>query len=757
LRSLIFLGFFTALFIVSRTVLAGEFIGSDSCMSCHQDEYQLWQGSHHDLAMQLPTADTVLGNFDNQSFTYNGITSRFYQRDGKYLVETDGEDGKLQEFEVAYVFGVDPLQQYLLPLTRGRLQALSIAWDARPATAGGQRWYHLYPDESIDSNDPLHWTGPYQNWNTRCAECHSTDLQKNYDASTRSFDTHYAEIDVGCEACHGPAEKHLELAQSNTLAGTAKGGFDTALKQRGDWAFSAEGSIASRQQPLQSRAQIDSCGRCHSRRGTLGDYHYGADLLDTHRLSLPQSPLYHHDGQILDEVYVYGSFVQSRMHQAGVVCSNCHEPHSLKLRAPNNGVCAQCHKTAVYDTADHHRHAQDSSGALCANCHMPETTYMGVDPRRDHSMRIPRPDLSEQLATPNACNQCHTDKDANWASAALGKWGVTPKDSFGPLGQLFQRAAFGDNQTTPLLAEIASDDNRPLIWRATAMETLGQMGGRDALQTATQLLYSDEPQLRVSTIRAIEFLPLHQRYQLLQALFDDPVTSVRMEIASSLAAVPLDQIPAPQAKQLQALFDEYLSTLQLHADMPSIQMQIGLFVGSRGDAVAAEAAYREALYLNRQLIGGYLNLADLLRALGREEEARSLLLEALQQAPSSPDVLHSLGLLETRTGNAEKALQYLGAAAEQETTGGRHRYVYAIALHDLGQPRQAISQLQELYRLAPDNQEVLLALANYSAEAGQMDRALYYAEALVRIAPRNQGYQQLYNRLASPPAPLRPQ
>ncbi len=538
----------------------------------------------------------MLGNFDNASFSYNGITTRFFRKGDKFMVNTDGEDGKLQDFEVAYVFGVDPLQQYLLPLSRGRLQALSIAWDARPAAEGGQRWYHLYPDEKIDYKDPLHWTGTYQNWNTSCAECHSTDLQKNYQAQSRSFDTKFAELDVGCEACHGPGEQHLALAKQGKLKDATNGGFPTALAQRGQWAFPAGAHIARRTEPLQSNAQIDSCGRCHSRRGTLGNYHYGAELLDTHRLALPQSPLYYPDGQIRDEVYEYGSFVQSKMHQAGVVCSNCHEPHSLQLRAPGNGVCAQCHEAAHYDTTQHHHHKDGSTGAQCANCHMPQTTYMGVDVRHDHSMRIPRPDLSMVMDTPNACNKCHQDKDASWALEALRQWGVQFRDTGNHPARAFQRIAQGDNRVVPQLAQIASDNNTAPIWRATAMEALGQVGGRDALQTVTQLLYDDDPLLRVSTVRALDFMPLQQRLQLLDHLIDDPVTAVRTEVAASLAGVPLDQVAPEQAAKLRALFDEYVSILQQDADMPGVQLQLGIFYITRGDEKAAEAAYREALH-----------------------------------------------------------------------------------------------------------------------------------------------------------------
>ncbi|HEY7775552.1 MAG TPA: cytochrome c3 family protein, partial [Kineobactrum sp.] len=465
---------------------ANTFTGAESCAGCHTEQHQLWQGSHHDLAMQEPNADTVLGDFNGASFTRRNITSTF-RRDGeRFIVRTAGEDGTLQDFTVRYVFGVYPLQQYLLPLSRGRLQAFDVAWDSRAAADGGQRWYHLNPEEVTDHTDPLHWTGPYMNWNLSCAECHSTDLQKRYDPVTRSYDTRFAEIDVACESCHGPGEQHIRLATEGLLgtgrdSGLGKimnSGLETQLAQRGEWAFNGSEPIARRRQELNNNAQIDNCARCHSRRGTLGDYHYGKPLLDTHRLALPENPLYYHDGQIRDEVYVYGSFVQSKMHQAGVVCSNCHEPHSLQLRAEGNGVCAQCHQASVYDQPEHHHHAAESSGALCANCHMPETTYMTVDPRRDHSMRIPRPDLSVTTGVPNACNQCHDGQDADWALAAVRGWGIEFKDTASHPARALQQLAAGNRQVIPRLEQLANDNSAAPIMRATALEALGRAGAQ---------------------------------------------------------------------------------------------------------------------------------------------------------------------------------------------------------------------------------------------------------------------------------------
>ncbi len=742
----------TLLFLLALTAgtswAENGFIGAESCRNCHSEAYDAWRGSHHDLAMQVPSPETVLGDFDNSTFEYNGVTSTFFQREGNYFVRTDGENGELQEFPVRYVFGVYPLQQYLLPLDRGRLQALSIAWDSRPAEEGGQRWFHLYPDQSVDFKDPLHWTGPYQNWNTRCAECHSTQLEKNYNADTRSFDTRYSEVNVSCEACHGPAEKHRELAFSGKLATATNRGFVTALAQRGNWHFPTDADIAQRSKPLSDNAQIDACGRCHSRRGTLGEYHHGKHLSDTHRLALPQWPLYYHDGQIRDEDYVYGSFVQSKMHRAGVVCSNCHEPHSLQLRAEGNGVCAQCHQPARYDSPTHHHHQADSGGAQCVDCHMPETTYMEVDPRRDHSLRIPRPDLSLTLpGTPNACNQCHSDQDANWALKALRDWGVSFSDSSSHPARAFAAAASGDSRAYPRLAELANDPAAAPIWRATAMAALGNHPSQETMTLAASMLQSSDPLLRTSAINSLDWMPAARRYVMLRPFITDDNTSVRLATAEALADVPLDQLPPEAAQQLVGLFGEYQQIAREHADMPGSLLQLGIFLGQRGDLPGAERAYREALQLNPQLLAARLNLADLLRQQQRDNEAREQLLEALAMAPDNGNALHALGLLEIRGANRDKALDYLARAASVETVGTRHRYVYAVALHDMGQPEAAITQLKSVLKIAPRNPELLVALANYSTETGDTEAATSYARQLLQLEPNNPAFRQLLQQI----------
>ena len=382
--------------------VSAQFVGGAACATCHADEAALWRDSHHDLALQAASPATVLGNFDDAEFVYANTTTSFFSRGDERWVETDGPDGSLQEFRVTHAIGIEPLQQYLVELPDGRYQTLSIAWDTRPAESGGQRWFHLYPDEQIDSDDPLHWTGTYQSWNTTCAECHSTDLRKNYDSSGNRFDTTFASIDVDCEACHGPGSIH---ASDPTVPPPA------ATSVARAWVFRDGASIASLADDAPRSNEIEVCAQCHSRRSQLTDDYEPQDaFLDGFRPTLLDAGLYHADGQILDEVYVYGSFLQSAMASAGVTCSDCHEPHSTALRASGNDVCARCHLTSTFDTPQHHHHAANSPGSQCVSCHMRAETYMGVDPRRDHSFRVPRPDLSTRLQSPNACNDCHASR-----------------------------------------------------------------------------------------------------------------------------------------------------------------------------------------------------------------------------------------------------------------------------------------------------------------------------------------------------------
>ena len=455
-----------------------SFVGSAKCAGCHPKETEAYRASDHARAMEPATDQTVLGSFNEARITHRGVTSTFFRRDGKFLVRTDGPDGKLGEFEITYTFGVDPLQQYLIPFPGGRLQALGLAWDTRPRAQGGQRWFHLYPQEALRPPTPLHWTGREQTWNFQCAECHSTDLRKRYDLATNTYATAWAELTVSCEECHGPGSAHVAWAEARPAGAPPAPGSATGLvvhPGRGDGAWTIKDSqrgIAEWTGTARSSAEVDVCARCHARRRPIVDPHpYGQPFLDTHVPALLEPHLYHADGQILGEVYEWGSFVQSRMQRAGVTCADCHEPHRTTLRAPGNAVCAQCHLPAKFDTSAHHHHRPEAEGARCVSCHMPARTYMVVDPRRDHSFPVPRPDLSVALGTPNACTGCHANRTASWAAARVAGWGGAARGT-ADFARTLEAARRGLPVAGPALAALATDRTQAGIVRATALAHL---------------------------------------------------------------------------------------------------------------------------------------------------------------------------------------------------------------------------------------------------------------------------------------------
>lgn len=199
----------------------GGYAPAEGCKGCHAEQAKDWSQSDHTWALRDATLQNVLGDFRNVRFVDAGSETRFFRKAGKFLVNTEGADGKAQDFEIRYTFGHYPLQQYLVAFPGGKLQALTVAWDSRPKAQGGQRWFSLYPGQRFKPGDSLHWTGRYQNWNAMCADCHSTNLQKHYDDRTDTFASTWHEQTVGCQGCHGPAQAHVEWAGKYPPSATA--------------------------------------------------------------------------------------------------------------------------------------------------------------------------------------------------------------------------------------------------------------------------------------------------------------------------------------------------------------------------------------------------------------------------------------------------------------------------------------------------------------------------------------------------------
>jgi len=665
---------------------AVTFVGSDACSGCHETEYQAWRESQHAVAMQVATEDTVLGDFSGVRLRHQGVTSEFFRRDGKFMVRTDGPDGQLADFEVRNTFGVYPLQQYLVELPGGHVQALGIAWDARPKDQGGQRWFHLYPNERIDYGDELHWTRRQQNWNFMCADCHSTDVKKNYDPTASTYATTFSEISVGCEACHGPGSRHVDLAQRAAGGPMPKSGLTVELDERraASWTIDPATGNAKRSRPRTTARELDVCAQCHARRGQFSDdYRPGDPFQDYYRPALLTAGLYYPDGQQRDEVYKWGSFLSSRMYAQGVTCSDCHEAHGGRVRAQGNAVCAQCHSAARYDTPSHHFHETGTPGAACASCHMPTATYMVVDPRHDHSFRIPRPDLSDRLGVPNACNACHTDRDAAWSAAEIRQRYPDPKPGFQGFAEAFAAADQGDPSSDIALVQVTANLDESAIARASALERLAAIPGENAINAAEAALDDPDPLVRRAAVAVFDVLPPLQRRATIP-LLSDPVRSVRMQAARTLAPLADDAFDATALSAFRSAADEYVQAERFNADRPEHRTNLGGFYAERGETAPAEAEYRAALKLDDRFAPAWTNLADLMRQSGRETDAEATLREGIAKIPDSAALHHALGLSLVRQQRRDEALEELERAVELEPTNRRFRYVYDVARREIG-------------------------------------------------------------------------
>ena len=725
------------------------YVDDAACAGCHQAEFEAWSGSHHDLAMQEATADTVLGDFDDATFTHFGITSRFFRRDGRFFVNTEGPDGRLADFELAYTFGVEPLQQYLAPFPGGALQSLTIAWDRERGV-----WMHLYPDEPVPPDDPLHWTGRYQRWNVMCAECHSTHVRANYDVESDTYRTVWAEMDVGCQACHGPGAVHVDWAR------------DAPVPEREPAPAPAPGAPETPGAPAygllvdfaagRAGMEVRSCAGCHSRRQRISEFdRHARPFLDDFLPARLTDGLYYPDGQIQDEVYVWGSFVQSRMHEAGVRCSDCHDSHRLSLRAEGDGVCLQCHRdTPVerfpglapkrYDTPAHHFHEPDSTGARCVGCHMPARTYMQVDARRDHGFRIPRPDLSVSLGTPNACTGCHDQQPAAWAAEQAAEWWGGRSDQY--FAGALAAARDGRLEAEESLIAVAGDEALPAIVRATAVEAL-RLYGPEASRAIVSAATDADPLVRAAAAGGLDRLAPRRRVAALAPLLEDPIRAVRIEAARGLTGVPRAELTNAERAALEKARAELIEAQAAVADQPGAHLNLGVLAAGEGREEDAEGAYRTALRLDPFFLPARFNLATLLNRLGRNAEAEVVLRNGIDRLPEDGELHYSLGLLLAEEQRLEEAADSLGRASMLIPERARVAYNHGLALERLERLAEAEAAFLEANRRAPRDPDVLLALARILMRQSEWERAGEHAAALLAIDPRSPVAQRLANEI----------
>lgn len=747
------------------------YVGRQSCIQCHQQEAKLWEGSHHDLAMDLATEETVLANFDDAELSHYGITSRMFLRDDKFMVNTEGPDGEMTDFEIKYVFGVEPLQQYMVEFDRddampveetARLQVLRISWDTEQ-----QKWFYLRPpdvDEKLAPDDDLHWTGIAQRWNNMCADCHSTNLKKNFDTKTQTYHTTFSEIDVSCEACHGPGSLHVDIAQSKGLFWDRNHGYGLAkLKNKSN-----------------SKAQLDTCFQCHSRRRIVKPgYRPGEEFYDYFANELLLEHTYHADGQILDEVYVHGSFIQSKMYHKNIRCTDCHDPHTARLKHDGNKVCTSCHQHSAgkYDTPVHHHHKPDGKGASCVECHMPEATYMAVDERRDHSLRVPRPDLSVKLGTPNACTGCHLDRaklpdekkqgftqyldwmlaarndedvrDAlsqidDWAARHFNEWYGEKKDTTSHFAQALAEARVAKPGAEKKLAKLASDQQLPGIVRATCLYELGQYAPELVVAVAERSLTDEDPQVRIAAVANMQLDNDSRRLLTrLVPLLEDPVRAVRAEAARVLSHAPQSEFDGAQRRALRSALKEFEEGVLVNNDRAAAHLTLGVLHESLGDAKSARRCYENAIRVEPLVTGARTNLAALLERLAEQSQANAQRLVRTNREAAVESIMAAQKLHERVVELRKEELPLLGRDAGLAPDNAAIQYRYGLSLYLHGKHDESEKALARAVELEPNTPDFVLGLALLHRQQKKFDESLAQIDRLLVLRPTDQTYKQL--------------
>ncbi|WP_066222088.1 tetratricopeptide repeat protein [Formosa haliotis] len=659
------------------------FVGDSQCMECHKGVYDDWKGSDHDLAMEVANDSTVLGDFNDVKTVIDGVSYHFTKDNGKFNVHIKEIDGSEADYEITYTFGVTPLQQYLIDFDRGRKQVLRVTWDSDQ-----NKWYHQYAGDKLDPHDWLHWTETAQNWNTMCAECHSTNLEKDYDVETDSFNTTYSVINVSCESCHGPAERHVY------------------------WAEHVQDSIHTENMyiiPGNSQfSQMNMCAPCHSRRARLTEKMIpGTHYEDQYMLQNISSDFYHGDGQIEDEDYVYGSFLQSKMHHEGVRCTDCHDPHTLKVKFQDNRLCLQCH-TSNYNEPSHHFHEKDTDGSRCINCHMTGAVYMGNDYRRDHSFRVPRPDQSVAYGTPNACTQCHQDKSDKWAADQVVEWyGPDRPDHFSDQLLISNKSDIS-TQERKQLDTFINNLNYPAIARSTVIENIN-ITTREQFEAILKSLDDPSPMVRYSALQKLRQVSPQDRVSIAAKHLNDTTRLVRIGAMQLVSGIDAQTLSAIDQTTLSKARNELETMMFTNADFSTGRLQLGDYYFQNNDIDNAIKNYEMALKKDSLLMPVYSNLAT----------AYSL------------------------KGNTNAAFNTLNTWMKKEPKAGRPYYLRALLNFELKQNDAAVSDLIKAIQLDPTDARSMYNLSTYYYQNKQYEPAEKIIAKALKIQPGNQDFQYL--------------
>jgi tetratricopeptide (TPR) repeat protein len=691
-----------------------SFVGREKCGKCHEDVAQGYAWSAHDRSTELAQGEAVEAPFEGEALSDKDTQAKFARKNGAPTITWT------KERPVEWTIGYAPLQQYILPGDRGRYQVFFGAFDSRNKGDGGKRWYFLDPSDEAPERDG-HFQRSASVWNADCARCHSSGVLKNYDIEKDAYDTKFQDIDVSCEACHGPASRHVAFAEQNAHlekwpdtienAGFARALSPYALRR---WARNPDEKVArligEGEAPPEKTDELSICAPCHSTSVDLGPSSEGyahSQFEERFALRLIDEELFFADGQAKRDAATYNAFAQTKKHRAGVVCSDCHDPHAGTLRMPARELCSSCHSPDFYESKAHTLHDTRHEVA-CVDCHMPEKPFLGTDTARDHSFPIPRPDLALSLPLPNACETCHSHRPKWIATNFEEKFG---RDLPAPTALAFHAASEGSQDAPEKLSQVFTDKSTAEIVRASALKRWADLG-RTTPELVAKVERAAQDESALVRRVAAEVSPVlspETRLSTLASLLTDSARPVRIAAALAFLTLPL---PEKRSDALRKALEEAKAAQIFQGDKIEGLLALATIEERLGNEAAARRYYELALQRHKGDPRAFSALAQAYERLKNDEKAQNTVLQGLKLHPKDATLLLSRGRYLVRQGNEREALPHLQGAFESAPRSLRREVgaEYASLVHRLGDWAEAMAILRLLKREYPEDVGVQRAL-----------------------------------------------
>jgi len=708
------------------------YAGSVSCRECHERFYQLWSTSMHGLAMQPYSAV-----FAKEKLTPHqgdiAIGKERYRADiNEGVVIETGRKGP-KKYTIEHVLGGKNVYYFLTPFNKGRLQTLPVAYDVNKkewfdTAASGMRHF-----PGGERSGAVSWKQYPYTFNTACYSCHVSQLSTNYDPKTDTYHTTWAEPGINCETCHGSSVEHNKIAKA-----TPKGQPLPELR-------------IIRTKTMTKQQRNDLCSSCHAKASPLTlAYQPEERFFDHFDLVTLEDADYYPDGRDLGENYTLTSWSMSPCAKSGKLdCIHCHTS-SGRYRFKKekfNDACLPCHEARVNNPVEHTHHPAEGEGNKCISCHMPMTAFARMN-RSDHSMLPPTPAATMAYKSPNACNICHKDKDAEWADKYVRQWRT--RDYQAPL---LKRAALVDaarkrdwSKLPEMLAYIQSKD-RDEVFSTSLIRLIRATTDERITPVLLTAMKDRSPLVRAAAAEAISLRLSPDGVQALLDATGDEYRLVRARAAAGLAGYPTDRLSGEVKARVEKANKEYLAFIMARPDQWTSHYNMGNYHLSRGETKRAVASYQAALKLEPQAVMAMVNSSIAYAQMGENDKAERSLQEALKIAPDNAAANFNMGLVKAEKNEPKQAEKYLKKAIKVDPQMAQAAYNLCI-ITAKDRINEAVTWCRKATELRPQDPKYAYTLAFYLNQKGDRDEAVRTLKALIKKYPGYKDAEMLLGEIS---------